>query len=231
MGSRILVVEDDELIGASLARALTVQGYDVDRAVSISSARQAVAGRRPDLVLCDLGLPDGDGLELCAELSRQDPTLPVMVLTARAEEVDLVVGLGSGAVDYVTKPFRLAELQARVAAHLRTAARHGAAATDGDHIQVGDLDIDARSRRVHLSGQEVDLRPKEFDLLVRLGRDAGRVVSREALMSDVWDIHWSGSTKTLDVHLNALRRKLGEEPGTPSRITAIRGVGFRLDPR
>ncbi len=183
-----------------------------------------------DVVLCDLGLPDGDGLDLVASLRRNQPRLPVLVLTARDEEADIVAGLGTGAVDYVTKPFRLAELLARIDAHLRTVSVTTPTAAAADEaVRAGDLEIRLGSRRVFVGGREAKLRPKEFDLLARLASDAGRVVRREDLMADVWDEHWWGSTKTLDVHLNALRRHLGELPGTTSRITAIRGVGYRLE--
>jgi DNA-binding response OmpR family regulator len=231
VGASVLLVEDDETIGANLRRALAATGYRVEWATTLAEARARARDARPDLVLLDLGLPDGDGLDLCAELRADTPQLPVIMLTARSEEVDVVVGLDSGAVDYVPKPFRLAELLARVAAHLRFASDAAGATGEGDHerLVVGDLELDVAARRVLVAGREVALRPREFDLLVRLARDAGRVVNRETLMNDVWDEHWWGSTKTLDVHLNALRRKLGEEAGSPSRITAIRRVGYRLE--
>jgi len=225
----VLVIEDDELIASSLQRALVATGYAAPIVKTIAAAEQALAGEVPDLILCDLGLPDGDGLDLIASLRRTHPRLPVLVLTARDEEADVVAGLSIGAVDYVTKPFRLAELLARIAAHLRTVQAAPSRTASGESVAVGDLAIDLGARRVHVGGREVDLRPKEFDLLARLASDAGRVVRREDLMADVWDEHWWGSTKTLDVHLNALRRHLGEEPGAPSRITAIRGVGYRLE--
>lgn len=225
----VLVVEDDELIASSLQRALTATGYEASVAGSVAAAEVALEAAPPDLVVCDLGLPDGDGLDLIARLRRSHPRLPVLVLTARDEEADVVAGLSTGAVDYVSKPFRLAELLARIAAHLRTVRSTPPPAASDDTVALGDLRIDLGARRVLVSGREVELRPKEFDLLARLAADAGRVVRREDLMADVWDENWWGSTKTLDVHLNALRRHLGEEPGSPSRITAIRGVGYRLE--
>jgi DNA-binding response OmpR family regulator len=218
----LLIVEDDQLIASSLSRGLRGAGYDVVVASTLAEAAGCYGDA--DLVLCDLGLPDGDGLDLIDTMARHRPSLPIIALTARAEEADIVAGLASGAVDYVVKPFRLAELQARIAAHLR---QSGSDSTR--RIHVGDLAIDQDTRRVYVAGQEVELRPREFDLLARLAVDAGRVVSREVLMHDVWDEHWWGSTKTLDVHLNGIRRKLGEETGSPSRITAIRGVGYRLE--
>ncbi|MCC6435862.1 MAG: response regulator transcription factor [Acidimicrobiales bacterium] len=231
MSALVLVVEDDPAIGSGLCRALRATGYDAPWAQTAAEARRLVAADPPDLVLMDLGLPDEDGLDLCIALQREQPDLPVIMLTARAEEMDIVVGLDGGAVDYITKPFRLAELLARVHAQLRQREhRHrvgdAAALTT---LQVGDLEIDLGAHRVLLCGTEVALRPREFDLIARLARDAGQVVTRETLMHDVWDEHWWGSTKTLDVHLNALRRKLGEQPGEPSRVTAIRGVGYRLE--
>ncbi len=227
VAAAILIVEDDELIASSLARALTAAGHSVTVAASIAEADRCLSGA--DLVLCDLGLPDGDGLDLITRFTDDHPAVPVIALTARAEEADVVAGLTSGAVDYVTKPFRLAELQARIAAHLRQAATASAATATSGSVEVGDVAVDLGARRVVVGGRAVELRPREFDLLARLAAEAGQVVRREDIMRDVWDEHWWGSTKTLDVHLNSLRRKLGEEPGSTSRITAVRGVGYRLE--
>jgi DNA-binding response OmpR family regulator len=225
MSPRVLLVEDDETIGRSLAGALESQGYDVVWAADGAAASAAFAAARPDLVLLDLGLPDVDGVDLCRELAGAAPMLPILMLTARHEEADIVVSLDAGAVDYVTKPFRLAELLARVRAHLRTPT-----APDDARIVVGDLEIDYDARRVWLGATEIMLRPREFDLLVLLAIDAGRVVTRERIMDEVWDEHWHGSTKTLDVHISALRRKLaGAEPAAPPVITALPRVGYRLD--
>jgi DNA-binding response OmpR family regulator len=226
----VLVVEDDELIASSLVRALRSKGYEAFSRPTVASAISAIADAVPDLVLLDLGLPDGDGEDICRVLVRHHPDVPVIVLTARREEADVVLGLEMGAVDYVVKPFRLAELLARVAAQLRSAATRAATGGRRDRATlVGDVRIDRASRRVHVGDDEVALRPKEFDVLERLARDAGTVVTREQLIDDVWDENWWGSTKTLDVHINAVRRKLGEQPGGPSRIATIRGVGYRLD--
>lgn len=224
--SELLIVEDDELIASSLTRALRASGHRVTVTSTVAEADREVDVA--DLVLCDLGLPDGDGLDLIARIADRRPGLPVIALTARAEEADVVAGLTSGAVDYVTKPFRLAELQARIAAHLRQAATGPGGSAEDDVLRVDDLVIDRGARRVRVDDREVELRPREFDLLARLAVEAGRVVRREDLMHDVWDENWWGPTKTLDVHVNALRRKLGEEPGAGSRITAVRGVGYRL---
>jgi DNA-binding response OmpR family regulator len=226
----VLVVEDDELIASSLVRALRSKGYEASSTETVRAAIASIGAAEPDLVLLDLGLPDGDGDEVCAVLARDHPHVPVVVLTARREEADVVLGLEMGAVDYVVKPFRLAELLARVAAQLRSARLRADSAGRPDRATVvGDVTIDRGSRRVHVAGREVALRPKEFDVLARLARDAGVVVTREQLIDDVWDENWWGSTKTLDVHINAVRRKLGEQSGVASRIATIRGVGYRLD--
>jgi DNA-binding response OmpR family regulator len=219
----LLIVEDDPAIGSNLERALTHAGYACSRAESVAEARAVTS--QPSLILLDLGLPDGDGLDLAKELLDRWPMVPIIILTARADEMDIVVGLDVGAVDYVTKPFRLAELLARVRAHLRSAGE-----PELGILEDGDLVVDVAARRVMLAGEEVTLRAKEFDLLVELVSHPGHVVTREDLMARVWDEHWYGSTKTLDVHIASLRRRLGEEPGAPSRITALRGVGYRWEP-
>lgn len=227
MAANVLVVEDDQLIASSLARVLRSRGYEVEVAATVGASVRSITDRPPDIVLLDLGLPDGDGSEVCDLLVRRHPHIPVIVVTARGDEVSIVDGLEIGAVDYIVKPFRLAELLARVQTHMRFARVHVTQA-DGD-LAVGELSIDLASRRVKLGEREIALRPKEFDVLVRLARDAGSVVTRERLIDEVWDEHWWGSTKTLDVHINALRRKLGEQPGGPSRIVTVRGVGYRLE--
>ena len=228
----VLVVEDDELIASSLVRALVSRGYGADAVDGVALAIERIDRNPPDLVLLDLGLPDGDGTTVAAHVAAHHSTIPVIALTARDNEVDIVLGLEAGAVDYVVKPFRLAELMARIDSHLRLREAAALATTDteapGDLV-VGDLVIERGSRRVRLDGEEVALRPKEFDLLERLARSAGLVLTREQLIDEVWDENWWGSTKTLDVHVNSIRRKLGEPPGEPSRITTIRGVGYRLE--
>lgn len=219
---RVLVVEDDEMIGGTLVRALEASGY---RAAWTASGREGVElSREVDLVLLDLGLPDLGGLEVCRLIRDRDELLPVIMLTARDADVDAVVGLAAGAVDYVRKPFSLAEVLARIAVHLRKRTIGGP-----DALVVGDLRIEQGARRVWVSGEEVQLRLKEFDLLWMLAEHAGQVVTRSQLMVDVWDEHWFGSTKTLDVTMASLRRRLGEGPGAPSRITVLRGVGYRFE--
>jgi DNA-binding response OmpR family regulator len=222
---RILVVEDDPVIGDGLRQALQAQGYAVDWAPTGSEAIRAAEAAGPDLVVLDLGLPDVDGLSVCRALRAAQPSCTILVLTARSAEIDVVVGLDAGADDYVTKPFRLAELLARIRAHLRRAVPPEA----GEQLSAGALHVDRAARRVSVAGRELELRPKEFDLLALLMVEAGRVVGRERIMSEVWDEHWFGSTKTLDMHISALRKKLTEAGDHPDRITTLRGVGYRLE--
>jgi DNA-binding response OmpR family regulator len=222
---RLLVVEDDAAIAAPLVRALRREGYDVDL---VERGTDAVdhAGTGPtayDLVLLDLGLPDADGVDVCRRLRSMHPQLPIVMVTARQEELDAVVGLDAGADDYVTKPFRLAELLARVRARLRAAPETESVVT------AQDVRLDLGARRAWRGDEELDLTNKEFDLLALLVREAGTVVSRERIMEQVWDEHWFGSTKTLDVHVSWLRRKLGDDPPNIRYITTIRGVGLRFE--
>jgi DNA-binding response OmpR family regulator len=219
---RVLLVEDDETIGSTLVRALDAQGYAVVWVRTGGDALASLIGI--DLILLDLGLPDLDGVEVCRRVRRIDTVLPVIMLTARQSEVDVVIGLDAGAVDYVRKPFALTELLARIRVHLRAAT-----VSSDPVVEVGDVRADPAARRVWVADTEVELRAKEFDLLVVLMTDAGRAVTRERLMSEVWDEHWFGSTKTLDVTMASLRRKLGEGVGQVSRITPLRGVGYRFE--
>ncbi|HET7476254.1 MAG TPA: response regulator transcription factor [Dermatophilaceae bacterium] len=219
--TRVLLAEDDTAISEPLARALRREGYDVDVRADGRGALEA-ANDGPDLVVLDLGLPSLDGLEVCRRIRADGRAVPVLILTARADEVDTVVGLDAGADDYVTKPFRLAELLARVRALLR---RHANETTlDGAMVR-----IDQDARRVFLNDQELQLTAKEFDLLRVLVREQGKVVSREQLMREIWETAWFGSTKTLDMHISVLRRKLGDDAAQPRYISTVRGVGFRFE--
>jgi DNA-binding response OmpR family regulator len=218
--TRVLLVEDDTAIADPLARALKREGYDVDVYGDGPSALAGAEGGA-DLVVLDLGLPGMDGLEVCRQMRAGGSAVPVLVLTARADEVDTVVGLDAGADDYVTKPFRLAELLARVRALLR---RGGFEADRPPLVR-----IDQQGRRAFLDDQELALTAKEFDVLRVLVREAGRVVPREQLLREVWAERWLGSTKTLDMHISWLRRKLGDDVANPRFIKTVRGVGFRFE--
>jgi DNA-binding response OmpR family regulator len=228
--ANILVIEDDDVIGVNLVRALSVEGWHAQRVASGSDALTWLDSSDCDLVLLDLGLPDIDGIELCGLIRDHAPRATVVMLSARAAEIEIVVGLDAGADDYVTKPFRLAELLARVRAHLRrtTSNTNGSTPTT---MTAGDVTVDVGARRAWVADAELELRPKEFDLLAYLVGTRGRVVRREQIMSDVWDQNWWGSTKTLDIHMAALRRKLGERSDESSRIATLRGVGYRFEGR
>jgi DNA-binding response OmpR family regulator len=220
----VLLVEDEESISEPFARALARVGFQTRVARTGSEAIELASTLAPDVVLLDLALPDQDGRDVCRRL-RQGSGVPIIMVTASGALTDRVVGLELGADDYVVKPFSVAEVVARIRAVLRRAQPSRSA---DPRKAIGELRIDLPARRVWRGEQEVDLTRKEFDLLARLVQDAGRVVTREALMSDVWDMNWFGSTKTLDVHIAWLRRKLGDDPARPTYIHTVRGVGFRL---
>ncbi|MCU1675250.1 MAG: DNA-binding response regulator [Frankiales bacterium] len=222
---RVLVVEDDEVLGEELSDALTAQGY---AAQWVRNGADAVrAGElRPDLVLLDLGLPDADGVTVAGQLRRLLPDTVIVVLTARTDELDVVSALDAGADDYLTKPFRLAELLARLRAHLRRYSTPDASPL----LVAGPLTVDLRQREARVAGDLLNLRPKELDLLAFLVQHAGSPVRRDEIMSTVWDEHWFGSTKTLDVHVAALRRKLDRAGDAAGAVTTLRGFGYRYDP-
>ena len=223
----VLLVEDEASIAEPFARALGREGFDAEVAGTAAAARAAFARKPPSIVLLDLGLPDGDGRELCREW-RRTTSVPIIMLTARGTETDRVVVLELCADDYVVKPFSAAEVAARIRAGLRRAQPPETAPAPRQPITIGDLRIDPATRSATRAGQDLGLTRKEFDLLARLAQDAGRVVSREDLMSDVWDENWFGSTKTLDVHIGFLRRKLGDDANDPRYLRTVRGVGFLL---
>jgi DNA-binding response OmpR family regulator len=223
-GPLVLLVEDERSIAEPFAHALQRAGFRTTVAQTGAEAISLAAASGPDVILLDLALPDGDGRDVCRRI-RRNSSVPIIMVTASGTVTDRVVGLELGADDYVVKPFATGEVIARIRAVLR---RGRANSLDGDELAVQDLRIDARSRRAWRGTDELELTRKEFDLLMRLARDAGRVVTRESLMSDVWDMNWFGSTKTLDVHIGWLRRKLGDDPANPVYIRTVRGVGFRL---
>ncbi len=215
---QLLLVEDDDRIAKPLVQALEREGFDV---AWVATGADAIAFEGADLVLLDLGLPDVDGFDVCRAIRARAAT-PVIVLTARGEEIDRVLGLELGADDYVVKPFGQRELIARIRAVMR---RTVAPVRDQPtKVVVGDLEVDLRTRRVAVAGEEVQLTRKEFDLLALLASDPGATRTREEILEQVWDPHWYGPTKTLDVHVATLRRKLGD----PTYVETVRGVGFRL---
>lgn len=221
---RVLLVEDDADIAAPLARALQRDDHDVVVCADGFEALEAARSVTPDLVVLDLGLPGMDGVDVCRTLRAEGNRVPVLMLTARAAEMDAVVGLDAGADDYVAKPFRARELMARIRSLLRRGARVGEA-----QITVQDVTIDSQARKAWLGGTPLTLSVKEFDLLYVLMRDAGATVSREQLMRDVWHTNWYASSKTLDMHVSWLRKKLGDPATRPRYITTVRGVGLRFE--
>lgn len=221
LSARILVVEDDETMGAGLTGVLAADGHEVGWARTAADARRRLPA---DLVLLDLGLPDADGLDLCGEIRARFPETVVVVVTARTDEADAVRALDGGADDFVVKPFRPEELLARLRAHLRRRAEAGP-----PELRAGPVRLDQRSRRAWVGDAEIVLRPKEHELLTLLVAGAGEAVRREQLMDEVWDQHWSGSTKTLDVHVANVRRKLADAGDRWDRIVTLRGYGYRFE--
>ena len=222
---RILFVEDEAAIFEPFSKALRRNGFEPVVARTVAEALESAERVDPDLVLLDLNLPDGDGSDVCRSL-RRGSDVPIVMLTARGTEMDRVLGLELGADDYVVKPFSSRELISRIRAVLRRPRKDDR--PEPGSITVGDLEIDPGARSGEVVGDPIALARKEFDLLAELARNAGQVVSREDLMSRVWDANWFGSTKTLDVHIKTLRRKLGDDSANPRFIETVRGVGFRL---
>ena len=223
---RILFVEDERSISEPFSKALAREGFEPHVAGTAARALELAESLEPDLILLDLHLPDGDGRDVCRTI-RARSGVPIIILTARGTETDRIVGLELGADDYVVKPFSGAEVIARIRAVLRRAQPAAEDAPEAP-ISIDDLHVDLAARRATLEGEELALSRKEFDLLAELARNAGRVVTREALMDRVWDENWFGSTKTLDVHVRWLRGKLGETAENAHYLQTVRGVGFRF---
>lgn len=234
MSEKILVVEDEPTLVETLAYNLNRQGYAVVTATDGHAALAVARREQPDLIVLDLMLPGLDGFEVCRIL-RQEMNAPILMLTARTDEVDRVVGLEMGADDYLTKPFSMRELLARVKALLRRVrlmreeAATASAPTSSERIEVGDLVIDLARRELTREGQLIHLKPKEYDLLVFLVRHAGIVLSRDLILERVWGWDFDGDSRTVDVHVRWLREKIEPDPAHPTRIVTVRGVGYRFE--
>jgi len=223
---KILVVDDEPTLVATLRYNLEREGYEVLEASDGESALTVARSGRPDLIVLDLMLPGLDGREVCRIL-RRDVTVPILMLTARAEELDKVVGLELGADDYVTKPFSMRELLARVRALLRRAVT--SPADEGGELTAGDLEVDLRRRRASRKGQELSLKPKEFELLAFFLQNRGLAFTRDKLLDEVWGYDFAADTRTVDVHVHWLRQKIEDEPARPTRLITVRGVGYRFE--
>jgi two-component system response regulator RegX3 len=224
---RVLVVEDESAIAEAIRYALEVEGFDV---ISADTGRRGVEMARTsgaDLVVLDLMLPEGSGLDVCRQI-RSFSDVPILMLTAKDSEADKVAGLELGADDYVTKPFSMRELVARVRAHLRRARRTGALAGTNEVLRGGPIELDLDAHEVRVNGEKVDLRPKEFDLLESLIRRKGRLATRETLIDEVWGPSYFGDTKTLDVHIKRIRQKVEPIPSEPRYIVTVRGLGYKF---
>ncbi len=224
---RILVVEDDESIADSVCEAIENLGWEAVHAPTGVAALQAVRTEHFDCMVLDLGLPDMDGGEV-VRLTRESSALPIVVASARPDESDRILALELGADDYLVKPFGIRELLARIRAIHRRLGNGANGPSPTEELALGQLSVNSRTREVALAGRSIELTPKEFDVLAYLCAEPGTVFRRETLLSDVWDINWYGSTKTLDAHIASIRRKLGD----PGWIESVRGVGFRIvDPK
>ncbi len=236
MEETILIVEDERTLLETLAYNFRKQGYRVLTEENGTKAVETALAEHPDLIILDIMLPGMDGLAVCRRV-RRELAVPILMLTARTDEIDKVVGLEVGADDYVTKPFSMRELIARVKALLRRVqlTREEAASEADDGIPRGerlvfdDLEIDMAARKVRLDGELLDLRPKEYDLLVFLASHQGVVLSRDLILERVWDWSYSGGSRTVDVHIRWLREKIEEDPSDPQRIITVRGAGYRFD--
>lgn len=224
---RVLIVEDEESLANSIAYALEVEGYEVVRAGTGRGGVEMARVHSPSLVLLDVMLPESSGFDVCREIRAQSD-VPIIMLTARSGESDMVAGLELGADDYVTKPFSMRELIARVRAQLRRSGRTGTFADSNELLRGGGIELDVDAHEVRRSGDVVELRPKEFELLESLMRRKDRLSTRETLIEEVWGSSYFGDTKTLDVHVKRLRSKLELEPSKPRLITTVRGLGYKF---
>ena len=230
--NKVLVVEDDQTLLDVLKYNLVKEGYVVETATDGAQALEVARGEKPDVIILDIMLPELDGLEVC-HILRREMTTPILMLTAKSEEVDKVVGLEIGADDYMTKPFSMRELLARVRSMLRRAEivrQESSVVVNTDAVvTMGDLAIDIDRHRVSRSGEPVELAPKEFDLLAFLAANSGRVFSRDYLLERVWGYDYAGGTRTVDVHMRWLRKKLENDPANPRHLITVRGVGYKFE--
>jgi DNA-binding response OmpR family regulator len=224
---KVLVVDGDESTRREIRVACAQDGYHVVEAESGAEALRELGAARPSLVLLEVALPDASGFDVCRELRRTDAVVPVIMMSARSDEIDVVVALEIGADDYVTKPLRLRELMARVAAHLRR-ARTESAEVIRNRLEFRDLVIDVNERRVYKSSREVELTHTEFDLLTFLADNAGKVLSREKILNSIWGYEYPIETRVIDVHIRNLRRKIESQPSRPYYILAVPGIGYRF---
>ena len=224
---RILIIDPDPAVRREVRAACEQDGYEVVEADGAAAGIREAEERRPDLILLELVLPDGSGFDVCREVRRLDAALPIVMISSRSDEIDVVVGLEIGADDYVVKPLRVRELLARIAAHLRK-ARLESAELSRSRLEFKDLTIDINERRVHKSGVQVDLTHTEFDLLAFLATNAGKVLSREKILNRVWGYEYPIETRVIDVHIRNLRRKIEEQSSRPFYILAVPGIGYRF---
>ena len=229
--AKILVVEDEENILEAVRYTLEDQGYETLTATDGVTGLSLTRAERPDLVILDVMLPGMDGLDVCRAI-RREHDMPVLILTAKVEEVDRIVGLELGADDYITKPFSMRELMARVKAHIRRyrkSAKGAAADTSDGPLVSGNLEVDIAGHRVRLNGRELDLRPREFRLLTLFMQRIGRALTRDHVLETLWSQDYIGDARTVDVHVRWLREKIEDDPGRPTRIVTVRGVGYRFE--
>lgn len=227
MSASVLVVEDEENLLAALKYNLEVEGYDVLTATDGAAGLEAARSASPDLILLDVMLPEMDGLEVCRVLRREND-VPVLMLTAKGEEIDRVVGLELGADDYVVKPFSMRELMARVKAMLRR-PRKSSLDRRGEPLRSGSLELDVEARQARLDGEELKLKPREFDLLTLFMQRPGRAYTRDQILTELWGHDYIGDIRTVDVHVRWLREKIEPDPASPARIITIRGHGYRFE--
>jgi len=224
-----LLVEDEPSFVEALVVGLKREGFRVEVAYDGAEALDKFASVRPDIVLLDVMLPRVSGIDVCRTIRAGGSRVPIIMVTAKTGEIDTVVGLEVGADDYVTKPYRLRELVARMRAVLRRTPPEEESGKEGEELEIGQLRLDPERHEVFLRDKEVSLPLKEFELLELLMNNAGRVLPRETLIDRVWGPHYVGDTKTLDVHIKRLRARIEDDPGKPQRITTIRGLGYKLE--